>query len=490
MSTPSTAVLTELAKQAMKEKNLLPEFSVEALKEVEQISTNLPYFESSIKDMRELLWFSIDNEDSKDLDQLSFAETLNRDHFRIYIAIADVAIFVKKDSAIDQHAQHNTTSIYTPTRVFSMLPEELSNNLSSLNEEQDRYALIIEIDVNLKGKIEHYAIYRALVRNKAKLNYHAIGNWLEGHAPFPEHFLSIKGLQEQIQLQNKIALGLRQNRHEQGALTLDTIEVHPLIEQDQVREIKSIPANKARQLIEDFMIAANTAVARYLKEHQLPSLKRIVRIPKRWDRIVDIAYSYGDQLPQIPDAKALDLFLIKRRLIEPHSFPDLSLTIIKLLGSGEYIVEYPGEESLGHFSLAIRDYTHSTAPNRRYPDLITQRIIKASLSNQSMPYTGQELENLAQHCTLKEDDASKVERQIKKSATILFLYPLLYHSFDAIVTGKGNKGTWVRVFHPAVEGKLVEGFEGVDVGDRVHVKLVKLDIDRGFIDFAKYIENN
>ncbi len=479
------ADLTKIAKQTMLEKHLLSDFSPDVEREVNQLQKPAQPTSPFVKDKRDLLWFSIDNDDSRDLDQLTYAEQLENQEFKIYIAVADVDSLVKKGSAIDRHAQQNTTSVYTPTKIFSMLPEQLSTNLTSLNEHQDRLAVVVEVHVKADGALGAYNLYSAYVHNHAKLAYNSVSAWLEGTGIMPERITQQPGLEEQIRLQDRIAQLLKYYRHEQGALTLQTIEPHAIIEDQQIVDLKIIMKNRARDLIEDFMIAANTATARFLKSHQLPSLRRIVRTPKRWDRIVEIAQTLGEQLPPEPDAKALDRFLIKQRVLDPLHFPDLSLTIIKLLGNGEYIVEYPGDAPIGHFSLAVKDYIHSTAPNRRYPDLITQRLIKAALENQPAPYTPRELETLAYQCTLKEDEAEKVERKLQKCAAIALLASKMYHNFDAIVTGASAKGTWVRILHPPVNGKLVQGAEHVDVGDQIRVKLIHIDIEKGFIDFAR-----
>ncbi len=480
-----TADLTQLAKKAMLERGLLPDFPVDVLNEVNQLQAPARSTSSQLKDMRDKLWFSLDNDDSKDLDQLTYAEKLSDHQYKIYIAIADVDSLVKKDSSIDRYAQANTTSVYTPTRVFSMLPEKLSTNLTSLNANEDRLAIVVEVMVEKDGSLGNYAIYEATVSNHAKLAYNSFSDWLDGHGPMPATVSKQPGLEQQIRLQDEIAHVLQKYRHEQGALTLQTIETKPKIENNQVIDIQVEKKNRGRDLIEDFMIAANSATARYLQSHHNPSLQRVVRIPKRWDRIVEIAQEFGEKLPSEPDAKALDLFLIKRRAADPLHFPDLSLTIIKLLGNGEYVVEYPDQDPIGHFSLAVKYYTHSTAPNRRYPDIITQRILKSVIENQNSPYSSDELENLAKHCTEKEDDAEKVERKMKKLAAILLLTPKINTEFDALVTGSGPKGTWVRIFQPPVEGKLIRGFEHLDVGDQVRVKLVHVDLEKGFIDFIK-----
>jgi exoribonuclease-2 len=489
MATPElqpTIDLTELAKKAMRERNLLIEFLPEVERAAEEASLKFTLPSSTI-DMTHLLWCSIDNDDSKDLDQLTYAEQLsaNEEKYKIYIAIAEVDHLVSQNSIIDRHAQYNTVSVYTPTKVFPMLPERLSTDFTSLNENENRLAIVVEAEINQNGSLGAYTIYSALVRNYAKLAYNSVSAWLDGDGSIPKKIDEVIRMKEQLKLQDHITTLLKKYRHEKGALTLETIESKAIIENNHIIDIKTAKKNRARDLIEEFMITANTCTALYLKFKRLPSFRRVVRVPKRWERIVEIAREHGETLPDQPDSKALDLFLIKRKFLDPLHFPDLSLTIIKLLGNGEYIVEYYDDMPIGHFGLALTDYTHSTAPNRRYPDLITQRIIKAALNNQEMPYTSKELEKLAKHCTIQENEADKVERQMKKSAAILLLYTKFDEVFDAIITGAGPKGTWVRIFHPPVDGKLIGGFENKDVGDSIRVKLTHLDIENGHIDFVK-----
>lgn len=477
--------LTAIARQSMLERDLAPDFPPEALKQADQLHAPAQPDLSSIKDMRNLLWFSLDNDNSKDLDQLTYAESTDNKHYTIYIAVADVDSLVKKGSPIDLHAAQNMTTVYTPTKIFSMLPEKLSTNLTSLNENEDRLAIVIQVSVDQKGSQGQYEIYPAVVRNHAKLAYNGVSAWLDGIGPQPDRIAQVPGMEEQVRLQDTIAQLLKNHRHLMGALTLQTIEPQAILKDNQIVDIVPDVKNRGRDLIEDFMIAANTSIANFLKDHQLPSLRRVVRIPKRWDRIVAIALEHGEKLPPEPDVKALESFLCKQRAADPLHFPDLSLTIIKLLGNGEYVVQYPGDESIGHFGLALKDYTHSTAPNRRYPDLITQRMVKSVEEHKESPYAPRELEKLAAECTKKEDDAEKVERKMKKSAAIVLLFSKINQTFDGLVTGAAPKGTWVRIIQPPVEGKLVKGFEHLDVGDRVRVKLVHLDLEKGFIDFVK-----
>ena len=478
-------ILERVARRAMIDRGLLPDFSQETQEELRVIENSLGSPRDSLRDLRDLLWCSIDNDDSKDLDQLTVAETLPDDAVRILVAVADVDALVKIRSAIDDHARQNTTSVYTHPLIFSMLPERLSTDLTSLNYNEDRRAIIIELVVLHDGTMKRSDIYRGWVRNHAKLAYSSVGAWLEKKGPLPDPAAAVQGLDENLSLQDRMAQELRAFRHECGALDLETLEPIPVFEGDEVRDLKIEPRNRARELIEDFMIAANGASARFLEAKKYPSFRRVVRSPERWDRIVDLASDYGFKLPPSPDSKALNRFLVKQKDADPVRFPDLSLSIIKLLGPGEYVAELPGEESPGHFGLAVRDYAHSTAPNRRFPDLITQRILKAALSESTPPYGPEELAELALHCTRKEDDAKKVERLVAKAAAALLLESRIGDRFDGIVTGASEKGTWVRIFQPPIEGKLVEGFKGLDVGQRVRVELMYTDAEKGFIDFRR-----
>jgi exoribonuclease-2 len=438
------------------------------------------------KDLRQLLWASIDNDDSRDLDQLTVAEALPDNKVKILVAVADVDALVKKNSAIDEHAHQNTTSIYTAGKTFPMLPERLSTDLTSLNYQEDRPAIIIEMIISEMGGILSSDIYPAEVRNHAKLAYNSVAAWLDGKAAAPDKALVVDPpLQENLRIQDKAAQKLRSQRHLRGALELQTLEARPVFAGDEIQDLQAEETNRAKEIIEDFMIAANDVTALFLQGKQVASLRRVVRVPKRWDRIVEVAAQHSFQLPAQPDSVALAHFLTAQKAADPFRFPDLSLVIIKLLGSGEYVVELPNETAPGHFGLAVKDYTHSTAPNRRFPDLITQRILKATLSGSAMPYSQAELVELAKHCTEKEDDANKVERLVSKSAAAMLLSSRIGDQFDAICTGAADKGTWVRIFHPPIEGRLLHGYEGVDVGNRLKVKLIHTDVDKGFIDFEK-----
>ncbi len=469
----------------MAERGFLPDFSAEAIDQLAKMQEVHGETGPAAKDLRNLLWASIDNDDSLDLDQLTVAESLPDNAVRIRVAVADVDILVKKDTAIDEHARQNTTSIYTAGKTFPMLPEGLSTGLTSLNFQEDRPAIVIDMVVDGAGEIQSPDIYLATVYNHAKLAYSGVGAWLEGAGPVPDAITAVPALADNLRLQDRVAQTLKARRHEHGALDLQTLEARPVFEGDVIKDLLVETKNRATELIEDFMIAANDVTACFLRDKKVASLRRVVRTPKRWDRIVEIAAQHNYQLPAEPDSKALALFLTAQKAANPVAFPDLSLSVIKLLGSGEYVVELPNETAPGHFGLAVQDYTHSTAPNRRFPDLITERILKATLGGSPMPYSQDELVELAAHCTQKEDDANKVERQVAKSAAAMLLSLRIGDRFDAICTGAGDKGTWVRIFNPPVEGRLVSGLQGVDVGIRLKVQLIHTDVERGFIDFKK-----
>ena len=479
------SILRSIAHRAMLARGLLPDFSADALAELDGIHEPATRAEESTRDLRNLIWCSIDNDDSRDLDQLTVAEAMPDGATKILVAVADVDAVVKKQSALDDHARHNTTSVYTAGEIFPMLPEKLSTDLTSLNFASERLAIVIEMAVASDGSLQSSDIYRATVRNHAKLAYNSLAGWLEGNGPMPSGIGKIPGLDENLRLQDSVAQKLKSLRHVQGALNLDTIEARPVFDGDELKDLAAEKKNRAKEIIEDFMIAANGVTARYLAAKMFPSLRRVVRIPKRWERIIEIASDHGFTLPRNPDSKALEQFLISAKAADPVRFPDLSLSVIKLLGAGEYVVELPGGNPAGHFGLAVRDYTHSTAPNRRYPDLITQRLLKASLAGSSLPYDNDELDALAKHCTEQEDGAKKVERQVGKSAAAMLLESRIGERFDGIVTGASDKGTWVRLLHPPIEGKLVSGFAGMDVGDRVSVQLLRTDVERGYIDFKR-----
>ncbi len=465
----------------MLDQGLLPDFSPQAQAQADALTR--PAADVGARDLRAADWVSIDNDDSRDLDQLSVAESMADGSTRLLVAIADVDATVKPGSPIDEHAHQNTTSVYTAARIFPMLPEKLSTDLTSLVQDQERLATIIEMVVTRDGAVTRSDIYRATVINKAKLAYDSVASWLEDGAPAPEALAAAR-LQSQVRLQDQVAQALGQVRHTQGALTLETIQTSAVFEGEALQDLVPDRKNRAHELIENVMVAANGVAARWLQGKGLASIRRVLRTPEHWDRIVALAAGHGGQLPAVADPVALNEFLAKCRKEQPAQFPDLSLSVIKLLGRGEYALEVPGQVVAGHFGLAVQDYMHSTAPNRRYPDVITQRLIKAALSNGPAPYTNDELQALATHCTAQEDNAAKVERRVTKSAAALLLQSRIGQTFDAIVTGAADKGTWARTLSPPVEGRIVRGFQGLKVGDPVRVRLLDTDVARGFIDFA------
>jgi exoribonuclease-2 len=480
--------LRGVARRAMGERSLLPDFSPAALAEVAKLSeANAAAAASprSLRDLRDRLWVSIDNDDSLDLDQLSVAEPVAGGAVKIFVAIADVDALVARGSTVDDHARANTTSVYTAAQTFPMLPEKLSTDLTSLREAVDRAALVVEITVQPDGVIADSEVYRAVVRNRAKLAYNGVAAWLEGAAPAPARVLAVRGVDEQLRIQDRVAQVLRARRLEHGALTLETVEARAVFDDGALTDLVPERRNRAKDLVEDLMIAANGVTARFLEQKKFPSLRRVLRSPERWAKIVELAASLAEKLPAQPSNAALEAFLKRRCQADPERFVDLSVSVVKLLGRGEYALELPGQTPPGHFALALRDYTHSTAPNRRFPDLVTQRLLKAALSGGAPPYTTRELGALASHCTEQEDNATKVERWVRKSAAALLLSSRIGERFDAFVTGASSKGTWVRIARPAAEGMLVRGFEGLDVGDRVQVELVHTNFARGFIDFAR-----
>jgi len=476
--------LQRLARQAMLERGFFPDFSPRALSELEAI-TGPAALTKQHRDLRSLLWCSVDNDDSLDLDQLTVAESLPDGAVKVLVAIADVDALVKKGSAIDEHARHNTTSVYTAAEIFPMLPEKLSTDYSSLNSDKDRLAMVVEMAFSHEGSLQHSDLFSAVVRNQAKLAYDAVALWLDGVGPKPVAIDQVDGLDENIRLQDGLAQKMKALRHQHGALDFQTTQARPIFTGEEILALRADEKNRAKEIIEEFMIAANGVVARTLSAKQFISIRREVRIPKKWERIVSLAAEMGASLPQEPDSQALEHFLLSAQKADPLRFPDLSLSVIKLLGPGEYVVKLPDDPGNGHFGLAVKEYTHSTAPNRRFPDLITQRLVKAAIAGLPQPYDADELQELAGHCTDAENAAKKVERQVTKSAAALLLGSKIGESFDALVTGASGKGTWVRLLDMPVEGRLDSGFAGVEVGHRLRVKLIHTDAERGFIDFKK-----
>src|SRR6516225_6088933 len=480
----SSELLRSIARRAMLARGLLPDFSAAALRQTAATTRAADEQSDGIRDLRELLWASIDNDDSRDLDQLSVAQPLNDGAVKILVAVADVDASIGRDSPLDAHARANTTSVYTAAQVFPMFPERLSTDLTCLAEGQERLSLIIDMTVAADGSITTSDLYRARVVNRAKLAYNGVAAWLDGGPP-PPRVAAVAGLDRQLQIQDAVAQTLKRVRRAQGALALTTLEAQAVYDGAQLIDLKPDENNRAKELIEFFMIAANGVVARFLESHGRSSLRRALPAPERWDRIVALARDCGESLPAAPAARALSAFLLKRQQAAPAQFPDLSLAVVKLLGAGEYVLKRPGQPCAGHFGLALNDYAHATAPNRRFPDVITQRLLKAALAGAAAPYGDEQLSALGEHCTLQERNAAKVERQVRKSAAALLLQAHVGEQFDALVTGASDKGTWVRISHPLAEGRLVQGFAGLDVGDTVRVQLTHTDVQQGFIDFAR-----
>jgi exoribonuclease-2 len=481
--------LIAAAHAAMIEHGFQPDFPQGADTELAAIQAHpqLPAAPGA-QDLRGLVWSSIDNDTSKDLDQIEWAEQLPDGRIRVLIGVADVDARVAGGTVLDKHARSETTSVYTGVKVFPMLPSELSEGITSLNENEDRVALVIEYAVDEAGIVTGGKAYRALVRNRAQLAYNAVGAWLEGTGPAPAKVAASADLAQQLKLQDTAAHRMLDSRFQHGALDLETIETRPVMLAGEAVEIARQQKNRATSLIEEFMVAANGVIAKTFEEAAVASIRRIVRTPKRWDRIVEVAKGLGTTLPAQPDSKALNDFLQAQKQKDPDHFPDLSLAVIKLMGPGEYVLVKPNEISPGHFGLAVQDYTHSTAPNRRFPDMVTQRLLKAWLAHGPQPYSEGDLNAIAQRCSLMEDGARKVEREMQKRIAAVVLRPRIGQSFHAIVTGVNNYGTFVRTLDPHVEGMLVNagkpGAKGLDVGDRVTVKLISTDPERGFIDFA------
>ncbi|HEV7376599.1 MAG TPA: RNB domain-containing ribonuclease [Pyrinomonadaceae bacterium] len=483
--------LSAIARQAMIDAGFVPDVPRPVLDELHAIeaATQPAFNDLAARDLRSLLWSSIDDKKSRDLDQVEYAEELPDGDVRVMIGIADVDSLVRKGSAIDAHAAENCTSVYTGIETFPMLPEELSTDMTSLKGGADRVSVVTEMVVGQDGLVKTSDIYRARLHNYAKLSYEAVGEWLDYNGSVPTEVAAVPGMEAQIRLQFEVALRLRELRKQHGALEFGTIQVSPVVTDGQVRDLTTVERNGARDLIENFMIAANVAMAQFLETKGTMSLRRVVRTPEQWPRIVEIAHTLGEDLPATPDARSLADFLERRKSADPVHYPDLSLSIVKLLGPGEYTVQTRGEEAEGHFGLAVQDYTHSTAPNRRYADLVTQRLVKAVLEGTPTPYTEEELKGIAERCTEREDAARKVERQMRKVVAALLLKDRIGDEFDAIVTGVTPKGTFSRLTAPPVDGRVMQGYEGLRVGDKVRVRLLSVDPKRGFIDF-KHIGNN
>jgi exoribonuclease-2 len=475
--------LDRIAEAAMRSRGLAPEFSPEALAEANAASRPAP--DGDLRDLRHEPWFAIDNDDTLDVDQLSFARQQAGGAVQLCVAIADVDALVAQGGPVDRHASLNTTSVYTAARVFPMLPHVLSTDRSSLREGQERLAVVVEMLVDAGGNIASAQLYRALVMNHAQLAYGAVSDWLDGDGPAPAQAAQLAELREQVWLHDALAGRLRERRTRRGALQVNTVSARPVFEGGRLVDLRPDEKNRAKDLIADLMIAANAETARFLTGRHFPSLRRVLDAPRRWDRMVALAARYGTQLPEAADPQALDAFLAARRAADPAGFADLSLSIVKMLGSGEYAAAAAEGPARGHFGLAVADYAHSTAPNRRFSDLVTQRLVKAALRGDAPPYDADALAAVAQHCTAQEDNASKVERTVLKAAAAFLLQDRIGETFEAIVTGAAPKGTFVRIAQPLVEGRLVRGFETADVGDTLRVRLVSVDAGRSFIDFER-----
>ena len=485
MGRRQTPDLRRIARAAVAEAGFEPDFPAEAERELEGLGRAAPTAGPGVEDLRELLWSSIDNRESRDLDQVEYAER-RPGGYRLLVGIADVDAFVPKGSAVDRHAATNTVSVYTPAEVFPMLPPRLSNDLTSLVEGEDRLAVVTELFVSEGGEARCERAHRALVRNRAKLDYDTAGAWLEGRGPAPAHFAKVEGLEEQVRLHDEVAGALKELRRRCGALELERDELVPVLDAEgRVTRLEGRRHNRAQGIIESVMIAANTSIAELLERNGTPSLRRVVRAPERWPRLVETAASFGERLPPEPDPRALSDFMARRRAAAPQDYAELSLSVLKMLGPGDYLVEAPGLDQEGHFGLAVNDYTHSTAPNRRFPDLVTQRCLKAVAAGAPAPYTREELEEIAGRCNLMESAARKVERRMRKSAAAALLSAHVGETFDAVVTGAKSKGTFARILRPPADGRVVRGWRGLDVGDRVRVRLISTDASRGFIDFAR-----
>lgn len=487
MSRLKISELDALARQALIDNNFAADFSsqvveaADALDERPIVSAAI----SSVKDLRSLLWSSIDDAASLDLDQVEFAEKLPGGDIRLLVGIADVDAFVPKDSVIDNFADRNIASIYAESRVFPMLPERLSTDLTSLREAVDRLAVVVEMIVGENGDVQTGDVFRALLRNRAKLSYEEIGAWLDGKGEIPAPVARTDGMEAQIRLQSETAARLHDFRKQKGALEFETVEAKPIFTGDEITGIETERRNAARDIIENFMIAANVQTAEFLENRNAPSLRRVVRTPDRWNRIVAIARNFGENLPENPDSLALAEFLARRKTADPTHYADVSLSIIKLLGAGEYVVQEAGADAGGHFGLAVPDYAHSTAPNRRYADLIVQRLIKATLAGKPSPYTFEELNRIAAHCNERESAARKVERQIGKTVAASVMAARVGEEFNAIITGINERGTFARVLNPPVDGRVVENETGLQIGDEVRLRLTATDVRQGFIDFAR-----
>ncbi len=506
--------LAQAALDAMHEAGFKPEFGegvAEQLAEIEARYANLKPAQN-VEDLRALGWSSIDNDTSRDLDQIEVAERVDGG-IKMRVAIGDVSAAVEKGSPIDKHAQAQTQTIYTAVKNFPMLPLELSTGLTSLNENADRLAVMMTYTVAPDGALSDEGVSLALVRNRAQLAYSRVGPWLEKTVAgmvdndgmslrsdsareysklanqqgselavdsLPENWLV-----EQLKLQDEATQALHDARVKKGALEFHKSEADPVVVDGRVIDVTEAVQNRAMNLIEDVMVAANGVMARALRKGGRSGLQRVVVVPKRWDRIVALAKEHGYELPANPDSEALNNVLTQVRAKDPDHYPDVAVAVIKLMGPGEYMLMRPDDDPTGHFGLAARDYTHSTAPNRRFPDLVTQRVLHAMMTNAEPPYSDGDLSAIAAHCNEADKALRKIERDMQKRVAAVAMASRVGEVFPGVVTGATDKGVYVRVIRPPFEGRVIHNEEGLDVGDKVNVKLIHTDPARAFIDFAK-----
>jgi VacB/RNase II family 3'-5' exoribonuclease len=481
--------LRDMAYKVMITHGFKPDLSAEAQLELHAIENNGKLEVSDkVRDLRHVLWSSIDNSDSKDLDQIEYAERMNdgSEDIRLLVGIADVDCFVPKDSAIDQHARDNCSSVYTGVIVFPMLPELLSNDRTSLLQDVDRQAVIVDMVIGTGGETKTYDIYLALVRNQAKLVYDVVADWLDNgtHMPILDE---VPGLAEQLHLQNELCRRIQGRNQQKGAISVQTLEARPVAVDGQVVALELTHQSVARDMIQSMMVSANSSLAKTVKAKNAPMIQRVVKKPVRWNRLIQLAATFGFELPAEPDAPSLAKFINERKAADPEHFVDLSLAVVKLLGPGQYVVQEPGQVSEGHFGLAVHDYTHATAPNRRFADLVTQRVTKALALGNPLPYTVEELKEIASRCEEREEAERKVERTMRKAAAATLLSSHIGEEYDAIVTGIASKGTFARLLEPPAEGRVVANEQGLDVGDKIRVRLTATEPALGFIDFVRII---
>jgi exoribonuclease R len=521
--------LAEAALDEMHEAGFKPEFGEGVAEQVAEIVQKLAVLkpEAGLEDLRALGWSSIDNDTSRDLDQIEVADRVEGG-IQLRVAIGDVAASVAQGSPIDKHAQEQTQTIYTAVKNFPMLPLELSAGVTSLNENGDRLAVMMSFTVGPDGQMLGENVSRAMVRNRAQLAYSRVGPWLEKTAAgvVDDDVLSLRSdsareheadaslsggadagvresgpgapavspvsgsladgwLVEQLKLQDEAAQALHAARVKNGALEFHKSEADPVVVDGKVIDVTEAIQNRAMNLIEDLMVAANGVMARALRKGGRSGLQRVVVIPKRWDRIVALASQHGYELPEVPDSAALNEALTDIRLKDPIHYPDVAVSVIKLMGPGEYLLMRADDDPTGHFGLAARDYTHSTAPNRRFPDIVTQRVLHAMMTGAPPPYSDAELAAIAIHCNEADKKLRKIERNMEKRVAAVAMSSRIGEVFPGVVTGASDKGVYVRVIRPPFEGRVVQGGDGLDVGDKVNVKLIHTDPARAFIDFAK-----